>query len=88
MFQRKGLKCLTTKVCFPSSLQARNKLLPIILMFSDGIDCFPGPPYHIQVDPSVTQKQTPCQPIPVHLKEVFKKEIVKILQAGVLKPLN
>ena len=26
----------------------------------DGIGCFPGPPYHIQVDPSVTPKQTPC----------------------------
>ena len=25
-----------------------------------GIGCFPGPPYHIQVDLSVTPKQTPC----------------------------
>ena len=30
-------------------------------------------------------KQTPCCPIPVHLKEVFKQEVDKILQAGVLK---
>ena len=54
----------------------------------DGIGCSPGPPYHIQVDPSVTPKQTPCQPIPMHLKESFKKEIDKMLQAGVLKPVN
>ena len=26
----------------------------------DGIGCFPGPQYHIQVDPSITSKQTPC----------------------------
>ena len=33
---------------------------------------FPGPPYHIQLDPSVTPKQTPCHPIPGHIKEAFK----------------
>ena len=54
----------------------------------DGIGCFPGPPYHIQVDPSVTPKQTPCQLIPVHLKEAFKKEIDKMLPVGVLKPVH
>ena len=41
----------------------------------DCIGCFPGSPYHIQVDPSVTPMQTLCQPIPVHLKEAFKKEV-------------
>ena len=46
----------------------------------DGIGCFPVPPYHIQVDPNVTPRQTPCQPIPVHLKEAFKEEIDKMLQ--------
>ena len=40
------------------------------------------------MDPIVTPKQTPCQPIPVHLKEAFKKEIDKLLQVGVLKPVN
>ena len=25
-----------------------------------GIGRFPGPPYHIQVDPNITPKQTPC----------------------------
>ena len=39
----------------------------------EGIGMFPGPPYHIQVDPSVTPKQTPCRPIPNHLKEAFQK---------------
>ena len=36
----------------------------------EGIGKFPGPDYHIQVDPSIPAKQTLCQPIPVHLKEV------------------
>ena len=54
----------------------------------DGIGCFLGPPYHIQVDPSDSTKQTPCQPVPVHLKESFKQAIDKILQVGVLKPVN
>ena len=58
-----------------------------MLMIFNGIRCFPGPPYHIQVDPSVTPKQTPLTPIPVHLEEAFK-EIDKVLQVGVLKPVN
>ena len=54
----------------------------------DGIGHFPGPPHHIQVDPSITPNQTPSQPVPVHLKEPFKQEIDKMLQAGVLKPIH
>ena len=40
----------------------------------------------IHLDPSIQPKQTPCRPVPIHLKETFKKEIDKMLQAGVLKP--
>ena len=54
----------------------------------EGIGKFPGPPYTIHLDPSVTPKQTPCWPLPIHLKESFKKEIDKMLQAGVLKPVT
>ena len=52
------------------------------------IGSFPGPPYHIQIDPSISPKQTPCHPIPVHLKEAFKQEVDKMLQAGVLEPVH
>ena len=31
--------------------------------------------------------QSSCQPVLVHLKEPFKQEIGKMLQAGVLKPV-
>ena len=50
----------------------------------EGVGCFPGPPYHIQLDPKVPPKQTPVRPVPVHLKEAFKQE----LQAGHLKPVH
>ena len=54
----------------------------------DGIGKFPGPPYSIHLDPSIQPKQTPCRPVPMHLKEAFKKEIDKMLQAGVLKHIT
>ena len=54
----------------------------------EGIGRFPGPPYHIQVDPNIILKQTPCWPVPIHLKEAFKKEIDKMLQAGFIKPVK
>ena len=53
-----------------------------------GIGKFPGPPYSIQLDPSIPPKQTPYQPVPVHLKESFKQEIDKMLKAGILKSVN
>ena len=53
-----------------------------------GIGKFPGPDYHIQLDPSIPPKQTPCQPIPIHLKVQFQQEINKMLQAGVLVPVH
>ena len=49
---------------------------------------FPGPPYSIPLDPSIPPKQTPCHPVPVHLKESFKQEIDKMLKAGILKPVH
>ena len=53
-----------------------------------GIGRFPRSPYHIQVDMSITLKQTPCRPVPIHLKEAFKKEIDNMLQAGVIRPVT
>ena len=47
-----------------------------------------SPPYHIQIDQSVTPKQTPCRPILVHLKEAFQHKIEKMLKVGVLKPVH
>ena len=53
-----------------------------------GIRKFLGPPYTIHLDPSNQLKQTPCWPVPIHLKESFKKEIDKMFQVAVLKPVT
>ena len=53
-----------------------------------GIGKFRGTDYHIQINSSIPPKQTPCQPIPIHLKEMFWQEINKMLQAGVLVPVH
>ena len=72
----------------PKPITSKEQILAAYSDMFDGIGCFPGPPYHIQVIPHVTPKQTPCKPVPFHLKESFKKEIDKMLQAGVLKPVH
>ena len=54
-----------------------------------GVGKFLGADYHIQIDPSVPpKKQTPCWPVPIHLKEMFQHELNKMLQAGVLVPVH
>ena len=61
------------------------------MLYSDvfeGIGCFPGKPYHINLNQSVTPVQTQCRPVPVHLKEVFKQKMNKMLDAGILKPVE
>ena len=54
----------------------------------EGTGQFPGPPYHINIDPTVPPKQTPCRPVLIHLKSAFQKEINQMLHAGVLLPVN
>ena len=87
---------VSKKACIVSNLtsscvQAHLKQGPdlaSITYSTSGIGHFPGPPYHLQVNTSITPNQTPCRPIPVHLKEPFKQEIDKMLQAGLLKPVH
>ena len=40
----------------------------------EGIGKFLGPDYHIQINPSISPKQTSCWPIPIHLKECSNKK--------------
>ena len=84
------------------STQSKTNMLPednqlittkeqILTRFPDvfeGIGKFPGRSYEIQLDPKVPPKQTPCRPIPIHLKDAFKQEIDRMLRAGVLKPVQ
>ena len=73
----------------PKLITSKKMILHVnTQMFLRGSDTFFGPSYHIQIDPSIHPKQTPCRPIPVHLKEAFQQEINKVLQAGLLAPVN
>ena len=76
------------KCAIPKLVTSKEQILCDYPDVSEEIGSFPVPPYHIQVDSSVNPKQTPCHSIPVHLKEAFKQEVDKMLQAGVLKPVH
>ena len=71
-------KLVTSKEQIPTSYQD----------IFGGICRFLGSSYCIQVDPNITLKQTLCRPVPVHLKEAFKKEVDKMLKAGIIKPAH
>ena len=69
-------------------IRSKDQIIRNYLDVFEGIGKFLGPPYTIHLDPSIQPKQTPCRPVPIHPKETFKKEIDKMLQAGVLKPVK
>ena len=48
------------KGIIPKLITSKDHILQAYPDVFDGRRCFPGPPYHIKVDPSVTPKQTPC----------------------------
>ena len=82
--QQQGAQVTTTIV--PKLITSQDQIMHEYPDVFEGIGKFPVPPYHIHVDPNVTPKQTPCRPIPIHLKDAFQKEINKMLQAGILVP--
>ena len=49
----------------------KNEILEAYSDVFGGIGCFPGAQYHIQVNPSITPKQTSCQPIQCILQRVL-----------------
>ena len=72
----------------PKLLTSKEQILQNYPEVFDGIGCFPGPPYPIQLDPDITLKQTSCQPIPVYMRKPLKQEIDKMLKVGVLKSVH
>ena len=72
----------------PKLVTSKEQILSNYPDVFESIGRFPGYPYHIQIGPGITPKQTPCHPIPVHLKEAFQQEVNKMLQVGVLKPVK
>ena len=77
--QKPGMNTLVT---------SKEQILSSYPDIFEGVSRFPGPLYHIHIDPNVTPKQTPCRLVPVHLKEVLKKEVDKMLKAGIIKPVQ
>ena len=71
----------------PKIITQKEQIKELYADVFEGIGCFPGKPYHINLDQSVTPVQTRCRPVPVHLKEVFK-QVNKMLNAGILKPVE
>ena len=78
----------TQSTILPKLITTQCQILQEYPDVFEGVGKFPGPPYHIHVDPGVTPKQTPCRPIPIHLKDAFQQEINKMLQAGILVPVT
>ena len=72
----------------PKMIKSKEMILQEYPDVFQGIGKFPGADYHIQIDSSIPPKQTPCWPIPIHLKEMFQQEINKMLQTGVLVPVH
>ena len=68
---RKDCTMPLAKNVVPKLVTSKEHILSNYPDVFDVIGRFPGPPYHIQLDPSVTPKQTPCHPIPVQPKRSF-----------------
>ena len=84
--QYQGAQITTTTA--PKLVTTQDQIMCEYPDIFEGIGKFPGPPYHIHVDPGVTLNQTPCRPIPIHLKDAFQQEISKMLQAGIPVPVT
>ena len=84
--QHQDAQIITTKL--PKLVTTHDQIMQEYPDVLEGIGKFPGPPYHIHVDPGVTPKQTQCRPILIHLKEAFQKQISKMLQASNLVPVT
>ena len=63
-------------------ITSKEQILFKYLDICEGLGRFPSLPYHIKLI------QTLCRSVPIHLKEAFKKEIDKMLQASLIRPVT
>ena len=54
----------------------------------EGLDTFPGDPYHFSLDPMVPPVWVPCRPVPIHQQEEFKHQLSKMEPPGVIVPVD
>ena len=72
----------------PRLITSKEQIFKYYPDIFEEIGKFPGPLYHIQLNPEVPPEQTPWHPIPVYLKEAFQQKVNKMLQSGMLKPVQ
>ena len=53
-----------------------------------GIGCFPGPEYHIELDPDVTPVQHPPRQVEAQLQPAYKDELDRLVGSGILKEVK
>ena len=61
----------------PKLIRSKEQILQAYSEVFDRIGCFPGPPYHKHVNPSITPKQTPCRLMPVISKSHSSKKLTR-----------
>ena len=66
--QQQDTQITITTQTAPKLITSQDQIMHEYPDVFEGIGKFPGPPYHVQVDPDITPKQTPCRHIPIHLK--------------------
>eukprot|EP00794_Sanderia_malayensis_P013264 gene13264-14631_t len=52
------------------------------------IGCFPGPTYHIELEPDITPVQHPPEQVPVHLQCAYHAELACLADLGILKEVK
>lgn len=62
----------------------RNYLLKEYEDVFTGIGCFPGAPYHIEIDPEVSPVQHAPRQVPVQLQQAYIKELDQLKKHGIL----
>ena len=72
MYPKKESEVSNCKGMVSNLITSKEQILANYSDVFDGIGCFTGPPYHIQVDPSVTPKQSPSTN-PSTSKKVFQE---------------
>ena len=72
--QQQGIQITITTQTVPKLITSQDQIMYEYPDVFEGIGKFPGLPYHIQVHPSLTPKQTCADLYQFILKKLFKKK--------------
>ena len=57
-------------------------------IFSEELGCYQGPPVRLEIDHKIKPKSFPPRPVPIPLKSAVEEEINKLVNQGVLVPVE